>query len=163
MDVHVSHPALRAIIDAGRPRPQRMAPAWLQRIHDRLHASVGQRLSVIALARSEGLHPVYLTRRFRQAYGVSVGTYLRRLKIYEGARKLLQGHDTLSKIAHDLAFADQSHFCRCFHAVMHMTPMEYRRLLLQYAWRTRRIARRGRVVVPQRQVRNVQYTTTPGV
>jgi AraC-like DNA-binding protein len=162
MEVHVSHPALRAVIDA-RPQPERVSPPWLQRIHQRLHASLGQRLSVMALAESEGLHPVYLTRRFRQAYGVSVSGYLRRLKVFEGARKLLQGRDTLSKIAQDLAFADQSHFCRCFHAVMHMTPMEYRRLLIQYAWRTRRITRRGRAVVPHPQVRNVQYTPAHGL
>jgi AraC family transcriptional regulator len=123
---------LTLVADTGRPdraRKHRASPPWLRRVRDRLHASLDQRPSVVELAESEGLHPVYLTRRFRETYGASVSAYLRRLKIFEGARRLLEGPDTLTTIAHDLGFADQSHFCRCFHAAMHLTPMQYRRLL----------------------------------
>ena len=115
-----------------RRREYRPSPPWVLRIRDRLHASLHQRSSVIELAESEGLHPSYLTRRFREAYGTSISGYLRRLKVLEGARRLLAGPDTSTMIALDLAFADQSHFCRCFRAAMHMTPMQYRRLLLPY-------------------------------
>lgn len=138
-----------------RPREHRTSPPWVLRIRDRLHASLEQRPSIVELAESEGLHPVYLTRRFRETYGTSVSGYLRRLKVFEGARRLLDGPDTLTTIAHDLGFADQSHFCRCFHAAMHMTPMQYRRLLLPYAWRPPGTPARNDSV-PHRQVRNVQ-------
>lgn len=119
---------------AGRPREPRAAPGWLLRIRERLHASLHLRPTVVELAESEGLHPVYLTRRFRETYGTSVSAYLRRLKVFEGARRLLAGSDTLTTIAHDLGFADQSHFCRSFQAALHMTPTEFRRQWLPCAW-----------------------------
>jgi AraC family transcriptional regulator len=139
----VEEALLALVADSGRSyrtRQQRASPPWVLRIRDRLHASLHQRPSVVELAESEGLHPNYLTRRFREAYGASISGYLRRLKVFEGARRLLEGPDTLTTIAHDLGFADQSHFCRCFYAAIHMTPMQYRRLLLPYAWCPKRNA-----------------------
>jgi AraC-like DNA-binding protein len=135
----------------GRARGRRATPPWLLRIRDRLHASLNQRTSVVELAASEGLHPVYLTRRFRETYGTSVSAYLRRLKVFEGARRLLEGSDTLTTIAHDLGFADQSHFCRCFQAALHMTPTEFRRTLQEDSVLQRTGSKRS-IAAPARQL-----------
>ena len=50
-----------------REREHHAPPPWLLRIRDRLHAAPHQRLSVVELAEAECVHPVYLTRRFRES------------------------------------------------------------------------------------------------
>jgi AraC family transcriptional regulator len=102
----------------------------LRRVRDEIHALQPGRPSIGALARSAGLHPVSLTRSFRRHYGCSISAYVRRLRIEQAAAMLIaRKRCPLTTIAHELGFADQSHFCRTFAAELGIAPNRYRRTM----------------------------------
>jgi methylphosphotriester-DNA--protein-cysteine methyltransferase len=69
----------------------------------------------------------YFARLFRQATGETPHRFLLRLRI-ERAQELLATHVvSLTQIATDVGFADQSHFTRVFKQFVGVTPRAYRR------------------------------------
>jgi AraC family transcriptional regulator len=101
-------------------------PAWLLDVRDRLHDDTASTPSLAELARIAHVHPGHLTRAFRQAFGCSVGTYLRDLRLQRAAARIRSGDATLATIASDAGFADQSHFTRMFRRRYGCTPAVYR-------------------------------------
>lgn len=107
--------------------PSQHAPPWLFRVRERLHDDPSVAPSLPELAKLAGVHPAHLTQCFRRVHGVSIGEYLRRLRV-EQARDALTATDApISAIAADAGFADQSHFTRVFHRVTGETPLAWRR------------------------------------
>jgi AraC family transcriptional regulator len=100
---------------------------WLLRVRDYLEANTGGVPSLDQLAIVADVHPVHIARAFRQAFGCSVGTYARRLQVARAVALLQQGHESLSTIAHQIGFADQSHMSRMVRAQTGLTPGNWRR------------------------------------
>jgi AraC family transcriptional regulator len=75
------------------------------------------------------VHPVYLARSFRERYGVSVGEYVRRLRLDWAAAQLSATETPVATVAAEAGFADQSHFTRAFKRHMGLTPGRYRRVV----------------------------------
>ena len=85
-----------------------------------------QRLSLTELAHQMGLHPVYLSRAFRDHVGRTVSQCLTEARIRYAARRLSDPGASLADIALEAGFADQSHFTRVFKRETGMTPGAYR-------------------------------------
>jgi AraC-like DNA-binding protein len=85
------------------------------------------RPSVTALARELDLHPVYLVRRFRQAFGVSIREYWTIRMVRRASELVVSTTKPLSRIAYECGFADHSHMCRAFKAVAGWNPSSIRR------------------------------------
>ena len=101
---------------------------WLTRARDLMHDEPGPR-SLSDLAARIGLHPIYVARAFRARFGCAVGDYVRRLRV-ERARRLL--HHTLlslSEVAVQSGYSDQSHMTRDFRRTFGQSPGAYRRLI----------------------------------
>ncbi len=79
------------------------------------------------VARTVGVHPVYLARAFRQQLGYSPTEFRRQLQIAEAARRLAETREPLSLIASAAGFSDQSHLTRTFRAQLGVTPGRFRR------------------------------------
>lgn len=109
--------------DSQMPKP----PAWLSTARDYVHAHAYAPQSMAQIARAAGRHEIHLAREFRRYYGASIGNYLRRLRVEEAARLLVQSHEDITPIALRCGFASHSHLCRVFHAQYGLTPSEYRR------------------------------------
>ena len=101
-------------------------PAWLAQVIDVLHAEFDQPLTVDAVARRIGVHPVHLSRVFRRYHRESLGEYLRRLRVQHAANRLAKSDIKLSEIAMESGFADQSQFSRVFKRATGFTPREFR-------------------------------------
>jgi len=86
-----------------------------------------RRLSVASLARQLELHPVYLARQFRRAFGVSMREYQTILMVRRANQALLSGRASLTRIAYECGFADQSHMCRAFRSVAGWKPSSLER------------------------------------
>ena len=104
----------------------RRPAAWLLQAKDYLHAHFAESIRTSDLARTVGVHPAHLTRGFRTHFGISMGNYLRRLRLDWAARELLRSDASLASLALAAGFADQSHFTRFFRRYTGLTPDVYR-------------------------------------
>jgi len=102
---------------------------WLRDARDLLESRFDQAISLTAIARTAGVHPVYFASAFRRAYGCSVGEFIRRRRVDFARDQLAQQDASLACIAVAAGFADQSHFTRTFKRFTGMTPLEYRTFL----------------------------------
>lgn len=102
------------------------APPWLARARETLHDSFLNPPRIHDLAAAAGVHPDHLARAFRLRFGIPVGSYVRRLRLDWAAGRLETGTHTISAIALDAGFADQSHFTRAFKRHTGLTPRQYR-------------------------------------
>jgi transcriptional regulator GlxA family with amidase domain len=100
--------------------------ALVRDAQDRMEAAPGEPYSLEELARSVGLSPRSLGRRFRQATGQAPMQFLRDLRLQE-ARNLLQNSDLgIAEVGEHCGFAAASRFSQVFREQMGMSPREYR-------------------------------------
>lgn len=107
------------------PAP-RGRPGWLGRVEQRIRDDFRSSTSIAELASEVGVHPVHMTRVFREHYGVTPGTYVRSLRIQWAASQLAATDTPLRRVAQLAGFADQSHFTRAFKQLLGTTPGRYR-------------------------------------
>ncbi|HEU4885944.1 MAG TPA: AraC family transcriptional regulator [Longimicrobium sp.] len=112
---------------AAPPPSPSAAPAWLCRVRDHLHDCAGAAPPVRDLAGAAGVHPVYLARAFRRAYGVPVTEYARRLRLRAAADRIASTALPLARIACEAGFADQAHLTRELRRETGLTPGALRR------------------------------------
>jgi AraC family transcriptional regulator len=108
------------------PALEAQMPPWLRQAVEILHAEFRSPFSLATVARRVGTHPVHLARTFRRHYGMTMGEYARRLRISCAAEALCETENSLSAIAAQAGFADQSHLGRIFKATTGMTPLQFR-------------------------------------
>jgi AraC family transcriptional regulator len=106
------------------------APAWLGVVKEALHASP-ERWKLIELAKLANVHPVHLSRYFSKYFKVTLGDYIRTIKVQKALSLLPNKHMSLTEIANECGFADQSHFIRSFKLSHQLTPLHYRKLFLK--------------------------------
>jgi AraC family transcriptional regulator len=78
------------------------------------------------IARRVGVHPVYLASEFRRRYGLTVGEYVRQLRIEYASRQLSTSDTPLVEIALNSGFSSQSHFSWTFKRITGITPAQFR-------------------------------------
>lgn len=71
---------------------------------------------------------MHLSRDFHKYFHCNLGEYLRELRV-EKSLKLLNEYESLSEVALECGFSDQSHFIRCFKENIGVTPLKYKNLL----------------------------------
>ncbi|MBV9497279.1 MAG: helix-turn-helix transcriptional regulator [Acidobacteria bacterium] len=102
------------------------APAWLRNAHALVVARFPHPPTLASLATEVGVHPTHLARAFRQHYGMTVGDFVRDLRV-AFARERIAAGAPLAEIALEAGFSDQSHFTRVFRLATGTTPSELRR------------------------------------
>jgi AraC family transcriptional regulator len=105
------------------------APLWLRQAREMVIEHFSETLKLTQIAAEVGVHPVYLATAFRQKFGVTVGEFVRKLRIEHACAELHKEDVPLSAIALQAGFADQSHFSHVFKTYVGMTPREYRTLV----------------------------------
>jgi len=118
---------LIALAERRSIRP-RQAPAWLDRVRERLNEEFLRATPVAELAALAGVHPTHLARAFRAQEGCSLGEWVRRRRVAWAADQMAT-EAPLSTIAHAAGFADQSHFTRVFTRLMGLSPARFRAAL----------------------------------
>jgi AraC family transcriptional regulator len=106
-------------------RVQRREPRWLRRALERLHDDPANE-SLSAIATDLDLHPVHVSRMFKQHLGVTLSRYLRELRLQRATRALLESQEPLAELADDHGFADQSHLTREFSRATSWSPAKLR-------------------------------------
>lgn len=96
----------------------------LSRVRDLLHAHVEQALTLEELTKVCDMSGFALIRKFKQLYGQTPHAYHIDLRL-NMAKDLLKQGVSLTDIAHQLGFSDQSHFQRQFKNRHATTPLNY--------------------------------------
>jgi len=121
--------ALELLASVAGPAPgQRAAPGWLPRALELLHDRPEGELTVATVARAVGVHPVHLTRTFRQHLRCTPGAFVRYRRLDRAAALLAGAARPLAEVALECGFADQSHLGHTFRRFFGVAPGEYRRL-----------------------------------
>jgi len=105
---------------------ERSRPAWLGRVEELLREEAEGHVDLLRIAREARVHPVHVARVFRRHHGLSMGAYLRRLKVEAACSALARPEASLVDLAARLGFVDQSHFTRTFKALTGLTPGRFR-------------------------------------
>jgi AraC family transcriptional regulator len=92
-----------------------------------LHDRFAEPLSMSEIAAEVGVHPVHLTRLFRQSMHTTPGAYQRRLRVEWVAQQLRTTDVPIATLADHAGFTDQSHLGRVFRTMIGSTPAAYRR------------------------------------
>ena len=86
-----------------------------------------ERISVEQLAALVHLSSRQLNRKFVEAFGLSPQSFIMKLRIQSACEALQNGSLTISHVARDLGFYDQSIFTHHFQKHMGITPLRYQR------------------------------------
>jgi AraC-like DNA-binding protein len=103
-------------------------PTWWAEAIDLLDDCTARAISVAAIARRVGVHPVYLARVSRRRLGCTVREYIRQRRVVAAWRTWERDGGTLASIASQVGFADQAHMTRAFASVLGVSPGRLRRL-----------------------------------
>ncbi|MFY9560649.1 MAG: AraC family transcriptional regulator [Terriglobales bacterium] len=130
-DLSVASLLTELMASAARMPRERMQqrPAWLGRIIEKLAVEYSARLTLDALSREAGVHPVHLSRVFRKCMGEGMGEHVHRLRVRAACEQMLEPEISLAEISLAAGFADQSHFTRAFRRVTGMSPGRFREIL----------------------------------
>ena len=80
------------------------------------------------VAQHVGLHPNYAMTLFRRHYGVTLSTYLTRLRVCQAQYLLLSTDQEVSRVAFETGFGSISRLYEAFKTVSGRTPGQYRLL-----------------------------------
>ena len=126
-DLAISISDVIGILGSLRKTARSMRPEhWLLRLRDYLHAHCAEPLSLSVVSSISGHHPVHISREFRACFGKTISDYVRQQRIVRAAGLLRRGSMTLSEIALDCGFYDQSHFTNAFRRTTGASPSAFR-------------------------------------
>lgn len=97
---------------------------------EKIMKAVNERLddsefNVEALADTVGLSRVQLHRRVKEITGITVGEFIRNIRLQQAARLLEEGDTTVSQVTYAVGFANPTHFSSAFKKHFGVTPSEY--------------------------------------
>ena len=81
--------------------------------------------NVESLADIIGMSRAQLHRRVKEATGITVGEFIRNLRLQQAARMLEKGDNTIQQVAWAVGFSNPTHFSAAFKRYFGVPPMEY--------------------------------------
>jgi AraC family transcriptional regulator len=103
-------------------------PNWVSRLKELLHYDQAN-LKLKYLSDQLNIHPVHISRAVPKYFSTSLGEYIRLLKIKKTIPLLLDSNYSLTQIAYQSGFSDQSHFNRVFKSYFKINPSQYKKNL----------------------------------
>lgn len=85
-----------------------------------------QELSLQGIADHLGVHPSYLSDRFKRETGMPLTSYINRRKVEESKHLLVYTNQPISEIAFTFKFCSQSYYTQVFRNFTGMTPRQFR-------------------------------------
>jgi len=116
-------------VDFSYYKKTKKEPSWIKMLKEILHDQ-SEDLSLKYLAQQLGVHPVHLSRTVPTYLDANLGEYIRQQKIKRAFNYLVDPSLSLSQIAYECGFVDQSHFTRVFKTYFGQTPRMFRDRLI---------------------------------
>ena len=102
-------------------------PYWLHLVHEKLSLEWNETLTLQQLSIVSKVNPVTISKAFPSYFSCTLGEYMRKLKIKNALRILQSSSESLTRIAYQCGFADQSHFTRTFKDITGLLPKQYKK------------------------------------
>ncbi|OEH93824.1 response regulator [Bacillus solimangrovi] len=96
------------------------------KIKEYIHKTYKSELSLEVLAEKMKLSPQYISKIFKDKYGLSYIDYLTQCRIEKAKEYIRQGEKSLKEIALDIGYKDPNYFSRVFKKMCQMSPTDYR-------------------------------------
>lgn len=119
--------AVRPKRKSGLTAAGREGGAWLERVMAWLAAHYREPVTVPQAAAAAGLHANYLMTRFKRETGLSLGAYLRSLRLSHAQRLLAATDRGILEVALDSGFGSAAAFYAAFARELGERPLAYRR------------------------------------
>ncbi|PSN10247.1 AraC family transcriptional regulator [filamentous cyanobacterium CCP5] len=100
----------------------------LKQAFEYIQAHLGENISLSEVANELGMSQYYFCRLFKQSTGVSPHRYLIRQRVEQAKHLLKKPELSITWIALECGFANQSHFAKCFRQHTGMNPNQFRKL-----------------------------------
>ncbi len=97
-------------------------PIWLDHVREMIEDRWNEFIALDELAAEFNVHPVTISKYFKKYYQVSLGDYMRKVKIKNAIHLLHHTNLSLTEIAFTCGFSDQSHMTRMFKLYVAITP-----------------------------------------
>lgn len=119
--------ALELVVTLARSRRSGRVPAAMARAEEYIRAHFLDAISLDDISTAACLHPATVARYFRRRHGMTVGEFIRYLRVEHAAEAIVRGRLSLADVAASSGFSDQSHLTRVFRRFKGTTPLAYRR------------------------------------
>ncbi len=120
---------LMAVLLRERKREGIRTPKWVSAIKAIIREQRTDKYTLELLSKELGVHPVHLSREFPRYFQCSLSEYIRRIKVRQAVSLMSEAALSLTDIAHQCGFSDQSHFTRIFKKMYNLTPSDYRQIM----------------------------------
>lgn len=117
---------LEAIGYTARETSKTSSSYWLKKAKAIIEINNYSGISLSRIAAELNISPSHLAREFKRASGITIGEYIRNLKIKMAKEKLQNKNEDILNIALEFGFSDQSHFTKTFKKITGLTPSRYR-------------------------------------
>jgi AraC family transcriptional regulator len=108
--------------------PREAAPHWIHRARRELEATEASEHAIGELAASLGVHAVSLARAFRRHYGLAPRAYRKHSRLRRAVICIARSGVNLTRIAHEVGYADLAHMSRQVREATGLPPTEIRAL-----------------------------------
>ena len=89
--------------------------------------NMDRRITIEELSRKYLMNPTTLKAVFKEVYGSSLASHMKRHRLERAAALLRETDQSVLQIANAVGFASQSKFTAAFKSAYQLTPQEYRR------------------------------------
>ncbi len=112
----------------GEAETKSVRPKWVEKVIELLNDNWNEPLSLKDLAAAANVYPTTISKHFPKYVSCTLGEYRRRLKIEKSLSFIKTSNQSLTEIAYQCGFADQSHFTRTFKQMTGFLPRQYESL-----------------------------------
>lgn len=117
------------LIHAGSQIDSKKAlPGWIKTVAELTRDKWNESLTLKDLSAAAGVHPITISKHFPKYFSCTFGEYMRRLKIEKSLYFLKVSRFSLTEIAFECGFSDQSHFIRTFKQLTGLLPNNYKKI-----------------------------------
>lgn len=102
-------------------------PSWINLLLEILNDKWNETLSLNELSQLLNVHPVTISKYFTKFFACTFGEHRRKLKVSKSLELIKNSNLSITEIAYQAGFADQSHFIRNFKSIVGFTPKVFQK------------------------------------
>ena len=101
-------------------------PDYIVKVREYIEENYNEDIRLLDMTGLTGYSETYISRKFKELYGVSFSNYINIYRITKAVEFLQQTDDTITNIATKCGFENSNYFCRVFREIKGITPYQYR-------------------------------------